>query len=183
MGLSLYCAGLDRLGDTGVSPVGADHDLRPLDDGGSALLATADADDCAVLDDHVLDGELLAHLGASSGSGVDEDLVEHCPPRRVPGGDAVAGTRAAGDRERPEVERVALDGRAARGCDLVEEAPPVQRGDAGGVDHVGRHGVARERRPIHDQHSVALAGEQHRSRRTGAAGAHDDGVVVSSHGR
>ena len=80
-GLVVVLRRLDRLGDTGVAPVGADHDPRPLDDCGPAIAATADADDRAVLDDHVVDGEPLAHLGASTVGGVDEDLVEHGPPR------------------------------------------------------------------------------------------------------
>ena len=43
-----------------------------------------------------------------------------------------------------------------------EQAPAAQRVDAGGVDEVGGHGVARERRAVDQEHAVALLGEQHR---------------------
>ncbi|MCU1450310.1 MAG: hypothetical protein JWP02_2480, partial [Acidimicrobiales bacterium] len=66
----------------------------------------ADADDRAFFDDDLIKGEALTHLGARVGGGVDEDLVEHRSARRVPGRDAVTGSRRARDRERPEVERV-----------------------------------------------------------------------------
>ena len=65
--LLVVLLGLDRLGDARVAAVGADHDAGAFDDRCAVLAVAADADDCAVLDDDLLDGEALAHLGAGVG--------------------------------------------------------------------------------------------------------------------
>ena len=61
----------------------------------AVLAVAADADDAAVVDDDVFDRELLADLGAGLGRGVDEQLVEHGPPR------AVRERRVVGAGQRP----------------------------------------------------------------------------------
>ncbi len=179
--LLVVLVGVDDLRDVRVAAVGADHDASALVDGLAVGVVTADPDDRAVLDDHVFDREALPHLGACCRRGVDEDLVEHGAARRVGDRVAVGRTSRAGDRERPEVEAVAVDRRATGRDDLVEHAPPLQRGDARRVDQVCRKGVARERRPIDDENLVALAGEQHCRRGAGAPGSDHDGVVGLCH--
>ena len=91
--LLVVLLGPDRLRDTRVPAVGADDHSRVLGDGLAALAVAADADDAAVVDDHVFDGEPLADLGARFGRGVDEQLVEHGAPRAVRDR-RVRGTRA-----------------------------------------------------------------------------------------
>ena len=82
--LLVVLLGLHDLRDMGVAAVSADHDARPLDHRGAACITPTDANDDAVLDDHVFDGEAFADLGARGGGGVDEDLVDQRAPRRVP---------------------------------------------------------------------------------------------------
>ncbi len=142
---------------------------------------TADADDGPVLDDHVVDGEALAHLGAGGSRRVDEDLVEHGAARTVGNRVAIGRTSRAVDLEHAEVEAVRVDGRAASGDHLIEHAPALQCRDPGSMDQVGREGVARERRPVDDEHLVALASQQHGGGGAGAPGAHDDGVIGLCH--
>jgi len=173
--------GANRLGDVRVPAVGPDDDASPLDHRRSAVAVSADADHRAVLDEDLVDVEVFAYLGAGLRRGVHEDLVQDGSPRRVAGGQAVPWTGRPADRDRPEVERVALHRWAARRDDAVEQRPAVQCGHAGHVDHVGRQGVARELGAIDQKHPVAGAGEQHRGGRTGTPGAHDDRVVVSRH--
>ena len=68
-----------------------------------------------------------------------------------------------------EIEGVGVNRRAAGRGEAIEQSPPRERGDAERLHHVRGHGVARERRAVDHQHAVALAGQQHRRRRTGAA--------------
>ena len=51
----------------------------------------------------------------------------------------------------------------------------------GRMNKVRRDRVARKRRAIDHEHLVALAGQQHRRGRSGAAGAHYDHVVLAGH--
>ena len=60
------------------------------------LRAAPDADDASVLDQELLDGEALADLRAGLGGGIDEQLVEDCPPRAV-GDRGLRRARRAGD--------------------------------------------------------------------------------------
>jgi hypothetical protein len=100
----------------------------------------------------------------------------------------VDGSSSAFAPRRTILDTVLVDAAAAAGAEVrerftveevvVEDAPPAQGGDALGVDEVGGHGVARERRPVDDQHPVSLAGQQHGGGGAGAAGADDDGVVL-----
>ena len=123
-----------------------------------------------------LHGELLADLGAGFRRRVHQQLVEHGAARAV-GHRSGLGARRARERERPEVERVRVD-RGAPGRDQsVEQAPSLHRLHRRGVEDVGRDRVARELRPVDDEHLVALAGQQHRGRRAGAARPHHDCVV------
>src|SRR5205085_241366 len=75
-------------------------------------------------------------------------------------------------------ERVGVDRRATTRDESFEQSPALQGRDPEGVNHVGRDGVARERRTIDDEHLVALAREQHRGRRARAARTDDDHVEV-----
>jgi len=100
---------VDRSCDARVVAVGADHDAGAFQHLRFAVGMPADTDNGAVLDDHLVDREGLAELGACCGGGVDQDLVEH----RAPGGDrrgvSLDGARATGDGDRSEIERRAFD--------------------------------------------------------------------------
>ena len=72
----------DGLGDEGVDAVRSDHDCGPFLDRPVVAVVSADADDVAVLDDHVLDCDAFADLHVFVERGVDEQLVEDRPPRR-----------------------------------------------------------------------------------------------------
>ena len=182
IGLSWYCSGRTAWATFELRPSAPMTTRARADRHPPGLVVALDADDRPALADDLADGEALADLGAGLRRGLDEQVVEHGPPRRVRGRAPSARAWRAGERERAEVERVALDRRAARGDDGVEEPPPPQRGHARGVDQVRRLRVARERRPVDQQHPVALAGQQHRGRCAGAAGTDHDHVVVA-HGR
>ena len=62
-------------------------------------------------------------------------------------------------------------------CTAVEQSPAGQLDDAASGDAVGRDRVAREGRPVQQQHVVPGSGQQHRGRRPGAPGADDDDLV------
>ena len=104
--------------------------------------------------------------------------------RRGPYAVAVPVGRARGPRDRdgPEVERVGRDRRAAGRLQPLEQAPPLERGHAGRMHEMRRHRVAGERGPVHEQNAMAVAGQQHRRRRSGAARSDDDRVVCGAHG-
>ena len=174
--LLVVLLGPHRAGDQRVQPVGPDDHPGPLGDGGPALGAAADAGHPPVVDEQVGDGEPLPHLGARLGRGVEEDLVQHGPPRAV-GDRGVGGPGGAGEGERAEVEGVGVDRWAPGRDDPVEQPPAPQRGHPRGVHEVGGHGVAGERGPVHDQHAVTRRGQQHRDRGARAARAHHDDVV------
>ena len=161
-GLLVVLLGLHRFGDRGVAAVGADHDLGVLGHRAAAGVLAAHADHGAVLDEDLVDREPLAHLDAGVGRGMDEHRVEHGPARAVGLVDAVASRR--GDPaivNGPKSKLYVRIGGTARRRQRVAETPALQRGHARCVDEVGRHGVARERRPVDQQDPVALAGEQH----------------------
>ena len=179
--LVVVLLGLDCFDDRGVAAVGADHDLGVFCHRGAARLLASHTDDGSVLDEDVVDRERLAHLGTGVGCGVDQHRVEHGPARAVGLVDAVDRPGRPLDRERSEVEAVGPDRGTARRRQRVAQTPPLQRRHAWCVDEVGRHGVARERRPVHQQDPVAPSGEQHRRRCAAAAGPDHDGVIALGH--
>ena len=137
-----------------------------------------DPDDSLALPHQPLDDELLSQFGASCNRSIHQQLVQHGAPGAVGLSDALVRPRGAADREGTEVEAVGLHRRATRSRQLLPEPPPLECGHAGRMDEVGRERVARERRPVDEQHVVALAGEQHRGRCARATGPHHDGVVA-----
>ena len=139
------------------------------------LAVPPDAGDAAVLDHQTLDGETLAHLGSRLRRRVHQQLVEHGAPRGV-GERGLVGPGGARDRHAAEVEGIGVDAGTARGQQPVEQAPVLQRRHPGGMDEVGRDRVRGKRCLVDDEHPVALAGEQHRRRRAGAARARHDRV-------
>ena len=150
-------------------------------DGLASSGVAANTDHLAVLDQEALDGEFLADLGPRFGGRVHEQLVQDRAPRRV--GDGCRGcARSSGDRERAEVECIRVHGRATGCQNAFEQSPVLERRDAGWMDQMRRDGVAREGRPVDQQHPVALAGKQHRRRRSGAPRADDDRVEWLAHG-
>jgi len=174
--------GLDGTSDERLQPIGADDDARAFRDRGSAFAMTANSYDATVLEQQLVDAEAFADLDASSRRGVDQQLVEHGPPRAVRDR-RLRSARTSLEYERPEVEGIRIDCGTPTRDQLVEEIPPAQRVDAQRVDHVGRHRVTRKRRPIHQQHPEATSGEEHRRRRPRASRAHHNHVVfVRGHG-
>ena len=183
--LLVVLLGPDRAGDQRVPAVRPDDHPGALGDRAAAPAVAADAGDVPVLDQDLLDGEPLPDLRPRLGRGVDQQLVQHGPPGGV-GDRALVGAGRPGDGEGAEVDRVGVDRRAPGRRDQVEQPPPAQRRHARRVDDVGRERVAREGRPVDDQDLVALAGQQHRGRRPGAACADHDRVVpvpVGAHAR
>jgi hypothetical protein len=135
-----------------------------------------DAGDAPAVSRQVLQRYAFAHLGAGSHGGIDQQLVE----------DRAAGTvhrvRAAGllwrhEGQVAEPKRDLRDRGTAGGAQGVEKSPAREPVDAVALDEVGGHDVAREGVAVEHQHLVALAGQEHGCRRTGAARADDDGVV------
>jgi hypothetical protein len=170
-----------RSHDTGherVQAVRADDHAGARADGPAVVLAVAaDPDDRTVLGEEFVDREAFPGLGSRPGCRIDQQLVQHCPPRPVRDG-GFGGSRCAGKGEGPEVERVRVDGRTPRGDDTVEEPPPLQRRDPRGMDEVRGDRVAGEGRAIDDQDPVAVAGQQQRGGRPGTPRADDDDVVL-----
>jgi hypothetical protein len=172
---------VDRSRHRRVAAVRADHHGGALAHD-HAVLRALNADDAAVLHQNPVDGEALAHLGARFGRGVEQQLVEHGAARTV-GDGGIRRSRRSFYGDRAEVERIGMNRRAARREKPVEQPPPGERRDGARVDDVGRRGVARERRAIHEQDSIALARKQHRGGRSRAAGADNDDVVGLTHER
>ena len=173
--------GLHGLGHERVLAVGADDDARGLRDRRAAANVSADAGHAAVVEQHLLDGERGAHLGARRGGGLEEQRVEHDPARAVGRRVAIHRPRRSRDRERPEVIGVLHDRRAVRGFERLEHTPPRERGHAGRMDEVRRQRVAGKRRLVDEQDAVAAARQQHRGGRPSAARADDDRVVHRGH--
>jgi hypothetical protein len=168
--------GPNRAGDQRVPAVRPDDHPGALGHRAAAPAVAADAGHAAVLDEDLLDGEPLPDLRPRLGRGVDQQLVEHGPPGAV-GDRSVVGAGRPGDDEGAEVEGVGVDRRAPGRREPLQQPPPPQRRHARRVDDVGRERVAGEGRPVDDQDLVALAGQQHRGRRPGAARADHDRVV------
>ena len=139
----------------------------------------ADTGDASFLDDQVVDGEPLAQLGSRLRRRVDQQLVEHGSPRGV-GERGLVGPGGARDRHGAEVEDIGVDAGTARGQQPSQQAPLLERRHAGRVDEVRRDRVGGKCRLVDDEHVVALAGEQHRCWRAGAARPHHDGVEFGS---
>src|SRR5439155_11900184 len=72
------------------------------------------------------------------------------------------------------------DWRRSKSGDLFEQAPSFRSRQRRLPDQVRRYGVARKLRLIDDQHSIALAREQHRQRRPRASCANNDHVLHMS---
>ena len=166
-----------RLGHHGVPAVGADDHRGVLGDRASALAVPADARHRAVGGQDLVDGEALAQLRGRLDRGVDQERVQDGAARAVAVPDPVDGPRRAGDRQRPEVERVGVHGRAPGLHQAVQQPPALERRDPGRVHEVRRHRVAREGRLVEQQDPMALARQQHRGRRPRAAGPDHDRVV------
>jgi hypothetical protein len=173
--------GLDRLGDDRAPAVGTDDHPRPL---GHRLLARCPAAQLhavPVPEDHFVHVESLADLGAVARRGLDEQGVDDGPARSVCLGHYAARAGRPRDRERPEVERVAGDGRTAGRGEWFPQSPSFERGHARGMDEVGGQGVARERGLVDQEHAVTVAGQEHGGRGAGAPGADHDDVVRVGH--
>src|SRR5205823_1451580 len=94
--------------------------------------------------------------------GFDQQRVEHRPTRAVALAHAARCWRQAPQREWADVEPDARDRRAARGPDLLEQAPTLESGDARLVDVVIGDDIAREGGSVQQQDAVAAAGQEHR---------------------
>ena len=158
----LVLLGFDRLGHERAPSVGADHHARPLAHLHAAAEVTADAGDRSLGAQQLVDGEPLAQLRTRLHRCLDQQLVQHRAPRAVATRDAVDRLRRAGDRQRPEVERVSLDRRTARLLQMIQQPPARERRDPRRMHEVRGHRVAREGRLVEQQDPIALACQQHR---------------------
>ena len=134
----------------------------------------------SVFDQDLLDGEALSNFRAGLGRCVDEQLVEHRPPGAVRDR-RVRRARRPGEREGTEIERVGVHRRTSGRRQPIDQSPSCEGRGAQWMHHVRGHRVARERRAVDHEHTVSLAGQQHRRRRTRAARSHDDRVVCRIH--
>ena len=185
-GTGSFDRSLDPVGDGRADTVGADHD-GGVDDERSAVLVTPDDAThlAVVVAADVGDGDAVAELGAGRGGGVDEDRVEHRATRRV---ERVHAERWP-DRDHhllaAVVEGGAPDRRSPRFDDAVDQPPAVELEDAGPHEAVGGEGVGAVAGTVHDEHALAVAGEEHGGGGAGGAGADDDRVIegtVGMHG-
>ena len=126
---------------------------------------------------HGHQGDAVPDLGASLAGGVDEDPINHCPPRRIEGVDAVLMLDVDCDFFVAVAEYRAPYRRCAGGNDAVEEAPPVQLKDAATHQGVGRQRVAAVWLTIDKKDALPAAGKQHRRRSTGRSRTDNDHVV------
>jgi hypothetical protein len=166
-----------RPGDQRVLAVGPDDQRGRLGDALAPLGAPADAGDPAALDRELLDDELLAHLGPGGPGRLQQQGVKDRPARAVDGVDPLEGGVAALEHDRAGVEPH-LPGRGrARGHDLVQQAPAPEPRPSRELHLVGGERVAREGRPVDQQHPEPLAGQQHRRRRAGHPGPDNNHVV------
>ena len=134
--------GLHRLRHQRVPAVRSDHHPGSLGDRRAALGVAADARHPPVVDQDLLDRE-------------GSRAAPRPPPRRPrPAARrarsaagrtlrrAVRRPRGSRDGDGPEVERVPRDRRAVGGLELLEDAPPGERGHRGRMDEVRGHRVA-----------------------------------------
>jgi hypothetical protein len=128
-------------GDGRRQAVRPDHHPCVLRDDLAALAEAANAGYPAAVGEEFLDGESFADFGARCGCRVDQQLIQDGSPWRI-GNRRVLSARRARYGERAEVERVAADRRALGRQELAEQSPPVQRGNPGRLNDMGRDRVA-----------------------------------------
>src|SRR5207237_880812 len=121
IGGGLHAAGYER-----ARAIGADDDPRALGHRPSAPSVTANAGHAAAVPDQVLHRERLTQFGPGLDRGFDQQRVEHRPTRAVALAHAARCWRQAPQREWADVEPDARDRRAARGPDLLEQAPTLE---------------------------------------------------------
>ena len=124
----------------------------------------------------VVDGEPGPQTGARFDGGVLEDRVEDMTARCDQQIDAVSVLDRPYDRL---VDGMELDSAQCGRTgiqDPVQQSPALELDDAAPGDGVGRQRVARRARAVDDHDVVSRLRQQHRRRRTGAAGADDDYV-------
>jgi hypothetical protein len=165
-----------RLGDGGMAPVGAHDETRALGNGGTAR-APADAGHAVAVEDQLVEGEALAHLGAGVARGVDEELVEQRAARAVDRVGALELREAPAQDDGPWIEAHLRRRGRAGSEDAVEDPPAPQPRDAGHLDLVGGERVAREPGAVDGENLQAAAREVQCRRGAGDAGPDHDDVV------
>ena len=116
----------DETSNRRAPPVGADNQVRADRAGGAGAVGDHNAPDpprSRPLHGH--QGDAMPDLSASQACGVDEDRIDHCPPRRIEGVDAVLMLDVDCDFLVAVAEYCAPYRRRAGGNDAVEEAPPL----------------------------------------------------------
>ena len=173
----------EQLRHPGADAVGADHQSRGQPPAGAVRPACQDTAHPAVsVPDDVAHRRPGQQRGAGPDRGVGEDRVQDVAPGREHHVDAGLVLDREAERLGRAVavllEQDRADGRCAAVEHLVQQPPPGQLDDATADQRVGRVGVARQLRPVHDDHVVAGAGQEHCGRGPGGPGPDDDHVVV-----
>jgi hypothetical protein len=172
--------GAGRPGHQRIPPVGADHDPRRFGNIRAAFRAAANAGHAAGGRGQSGDRELLPDFRPGLGGGVQQQLVENRPARRAHLGDPVDWRRFAGQLELAEIQSDCANDGAVGRQHALQQSPAFQARHPRRPDEMGRNGIARECRPIDEQHSTAAPRQQHRGRRAAAPRTDDDRV---EHGR
>ena len=174
----LVDGGVDQTGDPRPEAVGADDVAgTDLDPAAGAVLPGHPHHPAVPVALHPGHGDAGAHVGAGVLRGGGEDRVQHIPPRRDEEVDPGLVLDRPADRLTSGIEGDLPDGRSTAVEDFVEQPPAAELDDAAARDRMGRHGVAREGRLVHDHHVMSEASEQHGGCRPGDSSPHDDDIV------
>jgi hypothetical protein len=142
-----------------------------------------DAGDPVTLHENLLYQEAFPHLGASGYRSINQYCIQYPASRTVslgyiPGGRGSAFKSEVVARFKRAYLQVRLPNRrAVGGGDSLQQAPAFELSHASLMNVVGRHGIAGESGPVHQQYPVALPGQKHGSWGTSAAGANNNGIV------
>jgi hypothetical protein len=155
----------DGPSDKRIHAVGADDDPGALLDRGLAFGPTANADDCVVGDEQLLDGEGFSNLDAGLRRRMHEKRVEHGAARAEAPHPVVRVRDRAAQREWTDIERHSpANGRRPRRRQAFEQPPASEKLSAMRPQDVRRERVAREGRPVDEQHRESAPREQHGGR-------------------
>ena len=162
--------------------VGAHHEPGgDLDRAAVAIVPAHARDPPRVIGPDAGDGDPGGQRGPGRHGGLGQDRVEDVTAWSNEMVHAEPVLYRPGDRPAVGVERHLAQSRGTGSQHRLQQPPAPQRDDAGAGDLVGRIGVARQVRPVQQEHIVAEAGQQHRGRRPGDPGPHHHHVSPDLH--
>jgi hypothetical protein len=164
-----------------MPPVSADYDSRTLCHGRTAAVVSANSGDATIFSDNFLYGERFTNLGAGIRCGIDQDLVENCPARRIR--HRLFGYRGrSADSYRPEIEGISVYRGTIRADHGIVQTPSLERRHPLRMNEVCRDGVAGESCPVYNEDFVTSSCQKHCDWRAGTSSADDyDVVLIRSH--